>query len=98
MAFRVKDKSDPFLKEMVFTSAGIISGRVTCKSRIVIFLLAQGMDLKEKIFSENERKLYFRAKKNIKILKINIKHLNKDLSETRNWDWISKYQEDEKAF
>lgn len=56
------------------------------------------MDLKEKIFSENERKLYFRAKKNIKILKINIKHLNKDLSETRNWDWISKYQEDEKAF
>jgi phosphopantetheinyl transferase len=36
--------------------------------------------------------------KNIKILKINIKHLNKDLSETRNWNWISKYQEEEKAF
>jgi DNA-binding HxlR family transcriptional regulator len=32
------------------------------------------------------------------IKKINIKHLNKDLSETRNWNWISKYQEEEKAF
>ena len=36
--------------------------------------------------------------KKIKKLKINIKHLNKDLSETRNWNWISKYQEEEKAF
>jgi hypothetical protein len=35
--------------------------------------------------------------KKIKKLKINIKHLNKDLSETRNWNWISKYQEEEKG-
>jgi hypothetical protein len=29
---------------------------------------------------------------------INIKHLNKSLTENRMWDWVEKYQEDDKAF
>jgi hypothetical protein len=40
----------------------------------------------------------FDAEVTFKDAEIDIKHLNKDLSEPRNWDWISKYQEDEKAF